>query len=194
MIALRNWLELQAIRVYSRLIARSFHSYAPSRVHPTARIDNPECISLAGVRIGRGVWLYAITVDSAGHHYRPEMIIGTGTDIGSYCHITCANRLEIGKDVLIAQSVFIADSNHVYSDPNLPVHAQGLASKPVSIGEGSWLGNHSAILACSIGQNCVVGANAVVTRDVPDFSVVAGVPARVIKRYDPAAGAWVRPV
>lgn len=193
MIALRNWFEWQITRVYSRLIARSFRSYAPSRVHPTARVENPEYIILDGVSIQRGCWLYAITYDSAGHHYEPQMIIGKGTDIGSYCHITCATRLEIGKNVLMGQSVFISDSTHVFCDPDVPVCAQGLASSPISIGEGSWLGNHAAIIGCSVGRNCVVGANAVVTRDVPDFCVVAGAPARIIKRYDPTARAWVRP-
>ena len=57
----------------------------------------------------------------------------------------------------------------------------------MSIGDNSWIGNHAAIIGCSVGRHCVVGANAVVTRDVPDYCVVAGSPARIIKRYDALA-------
>jgi len=191
-IAMRNWLELQATRVYSRLIGRSFRHYVPSRVHPTARIDNPQHIILEGVSIGRGCWLYAMTADSAGHSYDPEIIVGEGTQIGDYCHITCATKLTIGQNVLLTQGVLISDSIHVYTDPTTPIINQGLSSTPMSIGDGSWIGNHAAIIGCSVGCHCVVGANAVVTRDVPDYCVVAGAPARIIKRYDDKIGEWVR--
>ncbi len=160
---------------------------------PPPALTIPRYISLGGVFIGRGVWLYAMTEDLAGRHYEPEIVIHKGTCIGNFCHITCATRLTIGLDVLLTQSVLITDSIHTYSDPTIPIINQGLLSTPTSIGDGSWLGNHSAIIGCSEGRNCVVGANAVVTRDVPDFCVVAGAPARIIKRYDPAARAWVRP-
>jgi acetyltransferase-like isoleucine patch superfamily enzyme len=193
MLFLRDWLELQMTRVYSRLVAHSFRSCARSRVHPTARIDNPKYIALDGVSIGRGVWLYAMTGDSAGRHYQPEISIGNGTSIGSYCHITCATRLAIGHDVLLTQAVLVTDSIHIYADCDRPIISQGLSSSPTSIGDGSWVGNHAAIIGCSVGRHCVVGANAVVTRDVPDFSVVAGAPARIIKRYDAKTGEWVRP-
>ncbi len=192
-VLLKNWFNRQIVRVYSRLIARSFKSYLPSRVHHSALIYNPHFISLMGVSVGRGVWLYAITSDTAGNTYKPDFIVGKGTQIGDFCHITCAKRLEIGENVLMGQGVFIADSTHVYHDIATPVMAQGLTARPVMIGTGSWLGNHAAVLGCSIGKNCVVGANSVVTRDVPDYCVVAGAPAKIIKRYDEVTRAWVRP-
>ncbi len=190
-IAVRNWMELQITRVYSRLIGGSFRRYVSSRVHPTTRIDNPQCIILDGVSIGRCCWLYAMTNDTAGTSYQPELSIGQGTQIGDFCHITCATRITIGRDVLITQGVLVTDSAHVYSDPAIPVIRQGLASRPMSIGEGSWLGNHAAVLGCSVGRHCVVGANAVVTRDVPDCCVVAGSPAQIIRRYDAQTREWV---
>jgi acetyltransferase-like isoleucine patch superfamily enzyme len=192
-IAMRNWLERQVTRVYSRLIGSSFCRYTPSYVHPTARIDNSQHIILEGVSIGRWCWIYAMTGDSAGHSYKPEIIIGKGTQIGDYCHITCATKLAIGQSILITQGVLITDSIHVYSDPTTPIINQGLSSTPMSIGDGSWIGNHAAIIGCSIGKHCVVGANAVVTHDVPDYCVVAGSPAKIIKRYDNKTGEWVRP-
>jgi serine acetyltransferase len=192
-IAIRNWLERQTARVYSRLIRSSFRRCTLSGVHPTTRIDNPQYITLDSVSIGRRCWVYAMTGDSAGHSYDPEIRIGKGTQIGDYCHITCATKLIIGQNVLITQGVLITDSVHVYSDPLPPIINQGLSSTPMSIGDGSWIGNHAAILGCSVGRHCVVGANAVVTRDVPDYCVVAGSPARIIKRYDAKTGEWVRP-
>jgi len=189
---MRNWLELQTVRVYSRLIGSSFRHYVPSRVHPTTRFDNPQHISLDGVSIGRWCWLYAMTGDTAGNFYEPEISIGKGTQIGDYCHITCATKLTIGQNILITQGVLISDSIHVYSDPITPILSQGLSSTPMSIGDGSWIGNHAAIIGCSVGRQCVVGANAVVTRDVPDYCVVAGAPARIIKRYDAETREWVR--
>ena len=191
-IAIRNWFELQITRVYSRLIRRSFCGYVASRVHPTARFDNPQCIILDGVSIGRWCWLYAMTSDTAGNSYQPELSIGQGTQIGDFCHITCATRLAIGRNVLVTQGVLITDSTHVYLDPTKPIISQGLSSTPMSIGDGTWLGNHAAIVGSSVGRQCVVGANAVVTSDVPDYCVVAGSPARIIKRYDAETRSWVR--
>jgi len=192
-IVIRNWLGFQATRVYSRMIGYGFRHYAACYVHPTTRIDNPQHIILDGVSIGRWCWLYAITGDSAGHAYEPELSIGKGTQIGDYCHINCTTRLAIGRDVLMGQGVLISDCNHVYSDPTMPILKQGLSSTPISIGDGSWLANHSAVVGCSVGRQCVVAANAVVTRDVPDYCVVAGAPAKIIKRYDARANTWVRP-
>jgi acetyltransferase-like isoleucine patch superfamily enzyme len=192
LICAKDWMQKQCGRVFSRLIGGSFKRWSPSRVHPSARITNPQYISLLSVSVGRGVWLYAITRDSAGNTYTPELIIEKGTQIGDYCHITCANQVVIGENVLLTQGVLIADSNHVYEDVARPVVAQGLRAKPISIGAGSWLGNHAAVVGCSIGKNCVVGANSVVTRDVPDYCVVAGAPARIIRRYDAQSGEWHR--
>ena len=89
-ITIRNWLEFQVTRVYSRMIGYGFRRYAASYVHPTTRIDNPQHIVLDGVSIGRWCWLYAMTGDTAGHSYEPELSIGKGTQIGDFCHITCA--------------------------------------------------------------------------------------------------------
>jgi acetyltransferase-like isoleucine patch superfamily enzyme len=92
----------------------------------------------------------------------------------------------------MGRHVFVSDSSHRYTDTSVPIIQQGLIVRPTSIGDGSWLGNHSVVIGCSIGKNCVVSANAVVTRDVPDYCVVGGVPARVLKRYDPEGGDWTR--
>ncbi|MGO9203526.1 MAG: acyltransferase [Limisphaerales bacterium] len=193
MIALRNWIERQATRVYSHLVARKFRSFAPSSIHPTVRIQNPQNITLGGVAIQRGVWLYAMTGDSAGRVFEPDLRIGAGTQIGAFCHITCAVSVSIGRDVLLAQSVLVADSMHVYKDPEMPIAKQGITCRPTVIGDGCWLGNHAVVVSSSIGRNCVVGANSVVTNaEIPDCCVVVGAPWRVVRRYCAESKQWLR--
>lgn len=104
--------------------------------------------------------------------------------------------IEIGEGVLTGPHVFIADHNHNYEDPYLPIYEQGVkASKDthISIGAGTWIGTNVAIVGnISIGKNCVIGANSVVTKDIPDYSVAVGIPAKVIKYYDFEIEKWVR--
>ena len=94
------------------------------------------------------------------------------------------DSITIGCDVMISDRVYIGDCLHGFSRSDLPIKDQYLTSSgPVSIGDGSWIGIGTAILPnVKIGKNCVVGANSVVTRDVLDGQVVAGAPARVIRK------------
>jgi acetyltransferase-like isoleucine patch superfamily enzyme len=113
--------------------------------------------------------------------------------IGHFNHITCVNSVELGAKVLTADRVHISDNSHSYENPTVPIVDQAVVSKgPVVIGEGTWLGENVSVLSCRIGRNCVIGANAVVTRDIPDFCVVAGVPGRVIRQFDSKSSTWKR--
>ncbi|MCZ6594522.1 MAG: acyltransferase [Bacteroidetes bacterium] len=97
----------------------------------------------------------------------------------------------IGKNVLIADRVFISDNLHGYENVAKPVQEQQSVFKnPVRIGAGSWIGVNAAVIGAEIGKNCVIGANAVVTKDVPDYCVVAGIPARIIRRFNEEKGEW----
>lgn len=108
--------------------------------------------------------------------------IGANSRIGAGAIISAIHSVEIGENVLLADRVFIADHNHEFRDTARPVMTQGATSpKPVRIGAGSWLGVNSCILpGVELGEHCVVGANSVVTRSFPAYSIVGGVPARVI--------------
>lgn len=128
-----------------------------------------------------------------GERYTPACTIGDNCGFGSANFISCTSSITIENDVMTSSRVFIGDSYHGYEDVELPVIRQpmrGLAA--IVIGEGSFLGIGSAILAgVRLGKHCYVGANAVVTRSFDDYTVVAGNPAKAIRRYDPSSRAWV---
>jgi acetyltransferase-like isoleucine patch superfamily enzyme len=123
----------------------------------------------------------------------PRLIIGDGCIIGHMNHITCIREVQIGKNVLTADRVYISDHSHEFSNPTIPIMQQSAVSKgKVSIGDGTWIGENVVVLSCNIGKNCVIGSNAVVLSDVPDFSVAVGVPARVVQRFNPSSHSWER--
>jgi acetyltransferase-like isoleucine patch superfamily enzyme len=120
------------------------------------------------------------------------LTIGDGTNIGPICHIACVGNVEIGRQVLTAGRLLIADSYHRYQDPTLPVIEQPMAEpQKVTIGDGAFIGFAAIILqGVTIGRGAYVAAGAVVTRDVPDQTVVGGNPARPIRQYNQSTGAW----
>lgn len=104
-----------------------------------------------------------------------KTVFGRNTIVNSYLDV------EIGPGALISDFVYIGDFDHRTDDVKLPIKDQGIVKAPVRIGAGCWLGVKATVLrGCSVGDGAVVGANSVVTRDVPPYAVVAGVPARVI--------------
>jgi acetyltransferase-like isoleucine patch superfamily enzyme len=117
--------------------------------------------------------------------------IGEGSIIGHFNHIYCTKNIKIGKYVLTADKVYISDNLHGYSDIAKPIMKQSIIQKgAVEIGDGSWLGENVCVLGAKIGRNCVIGANSVVTHDIPDYCVAAGLPAKIIKRYNQRSNLW----
>ena len=111
--------------------------------------------------------------------------IGKGSEIGERCRISIANSLVIGEKVLLSPNVYITDCDHEYRNVEVPVIDQGVVQRgqKVSIGEGTYIGINAVIVGdVRIGKHCVIGANSVVTKDVPDYCVAVGSPAKVIKR------------
>lgn len=129
------------------------------------------------------------------HDFGPEPIlrIGDRCVIGRGSHIVAHYSIDIGDDVYTGPYVYITDQNHSYGDPDLPIGRQWPVNSAVRIGAGTWLGTGVVVLPGSvIGRNVVVAAGSVVRGEVRDHSVVAGVPARVIKEFDRETG-WTRP-
>jgi acetyltransferase-like isoleucine patch superfamily enzyme len=123
----------------------------------------------------------------------PRLRIGDNCCIGANFFVACINKIEIQDNVLISDRVFISDHFHNYENINIPVINQELIPKgKVLIKKGSFIGINSVIMpGVTIGKNSVVGASSVVTKDVPDYSVVTGNPARIIKRYSHTFKKWL---
>lgn len=117
----------------------------------------------------------------------PGMIIGDGVSIGAFNHITCTNRIVIGDGVLTGKFVTVTDNSHGntdYDSLHIKPNDRDVVSKgPVIIGNNVWIGDKATILpGVTIGDGAVIAANAVVTKDVPKYSVVGGNPARILNK------------
>jgi len=109
--------------------------------------------------------------------------IGFGCFLNQGVMIASQRLVEIGDHCMLANGCFVSDTSHRYRDPELPVPWQGFESKgPTRIGANCWLGTHVVVSSgVTIGERCVIGANAVVTDDIPPWSIAAGAPARVVR-------------
>ena len=127
------------------------------------------------------------------HGDTPVLKIGARTMIGNHAHIVATRKVEFGRSVLTADRLFVADNRHTFEDPSTPIRDQGLTSlAPVMIGDGSWIGENVCVIGASVGTQCVIAANSVVNRDIPDRCVAAGAPAQIVRRYCDQRAAWFR--
>lgn len=117
--------------------------------------------------------------------------IGNNTRIG--LGSVLIGPVNIGDDVRLAQNIVVSALNHNYQDISSPISEQGVETQHVYIGDETWIGANSVILpGVFIGKHCVIGAGSVVTKNIPSYSVVAGNPARIIKRYNKETDKWER--
>lgn len=186
-------------RIYWRIKSQTYYRRYLGSIGKRSRIIKPLVLrNIENIFIGDDVtiynyaWLFTLPI---ANMKIPKMVIGDGTEIGHFNHITCVNSVEIGSKVLTADRVHISDNTHDYEDTKIAIIDQPIISKgPVSIGDGTWLGENVSVLSCRIGRNCVIGANSVVINDIPDFCVAVGTPARVVKRFNDKSGKWEKPL
>jgi acetyltransferase-like isoleucine patch superfamily enzyme len=128
-----------------------------------------------------GVW---ITAPGAA-----RVRIGAGTFLNLNVMIAAYELVEIGSHCMLANGCFVSDANHRFDDPGRPVTWQGFTSKgPTRLGDNVWCGAHVVITSgVTVGERCVIGANSVVTRDLPPFSIAAGAPAKVLQSITSSA-------
>ena len=183
-----NWVYA---KLFSVVFSRRFGSFGRG-----VRIISPVAIEGAhNIYIGDNVLVAAQSCLAAtaltGEPYC-SLELGDGCSIGRFNHIYATGRIVLGRDVLTANNVYITDNLHDYRNPDLPIVKQPIVQKSfVEIGDGTWLGHNACVIAVRIGRNCVVGANSVVTRDVPDFCVVVGAPGVIIKRFNSQTRQWM---
>ena len=185
--------------------ARSVFFYAlrkPAFIeyHRTDVIKKPLQITPQFIEMGENVSIgYHARIQGvseyAGVIFQPRIRIEEGVAIQQNLHLTCANSIVIGKNTAIAANVTITDIHHPYDDIDLPIERQKLVVKEVVIDEDCKLYNNVVILpGVHIGKHVTIGANSVVTKDVPDFCVVVGNPAKVIKKYNFEKRVWVKAI
>ncbi len=190
----REWAALAAAVGPDDARARRFESFGRGSLlaFPQGVVYNEPYIRIgAGTMVGPNVCLTAGMADGQAMPTCPVVRIGDRCVIGRGSHIVGHWSIDIGDDIQTGPYVYITDQNHSYLDPDAPIGWQRPVEAPVRIGSGSWLGAHAVVLpGAQIGCQVVVAAGAVVRGTVPDRCVVAGVPARVVRRWDAEAG-WI---
>jgi acetyltransferase-like isoleucine patch superfamily enzyme len=136
--------------------------------------------------LGNRVTIGKYAIIRPGNLYGGEpgegLVVGDHSNIGPYCYIGCSGHISIGNNVMISPRVSIYAENHVFDQIDVTIKSQGVKKENVVIEDDCWIASNSILLAgVTIGKGSVVAAGSVVTQDVPPYSVVAGVPARVIK-------------
>ena len=163
-------------RWYIRLLAPLYqHRAWSSKIYWSVRMDTPP---YRRFRLGRKsvIESYCCINNAVG-----DVTIGNHTRVGIHC--TVIGPVCIGNHVNLAQGITVTALNHNFADSNRKIDEQGISTKPVVIGDDVWIGANAVILpGVTIGRHVVVAAGAVVTKDVPDYSLVAGVPAKEIKK------------
>lgn len=184
------WLNF-IFNLYTRFVTRKFRRVGKNcSIRPILNMTTPQNISL-GDEVSVGIFCWLDTNTSINK--RPSLIIGSRVHIGAYSMIIAAHKIKIGNNVLLSERVTILDHAHAYEKINLPVIDQPIIIKgEIIIEDECFIGINSFIMGnIRIGKHAIIGANSVVTHDVPPYSVVAGSPAKIIKRYDFKKKAWI---
>lgn len=164
-----------------------------SRIHGRFSFQGKQCIHIgARSTILPNAIFHALRC-YAHRTYRPQIVIGDDVYIGRNAYFVAIDSISIGDGCVLSDFVYITDNAHGLHPEAGPLMKQPLQSKgPVRIGKNTFIGYRATILdGVDIGDHCIIGAHAVVTRSVPAYSMVAGVPGRVIKTFSREQNAWV---
>lgn len=172
--------------------ARSFGAFGAHSIicFPPTTIFNERYIQIGShTMIGEHVALSAGMMPGQVCLTNPVVRIGDRCLIGRGSGIVGHFSIDIGNDVWTGHHVYITDQNHAYEQLEIPISRQTQPERAIVVGDGSWIGYGTVILpGARIGKHVAIGANSVVTGEIPDYSVAVGAPAKVIKRYVPGDG------
>lgn len=177
------WYLIKRAYITTRKRKQFKHFGTHTLLAPGVKIITPQNISIGN---NSSIMSHCIIETCAVGENNPQLKIGDRVSLGEYSHITCANMVTIGNGVLTGRFVLITDNSHGNNTKEVaeiaPLTREIHSNGPVHIGENVWIGDKVTILPnVTIGKGCIIAANAVVTKDIPDYSVVAGVPAKIIK-------------
>lgn len=185
--------------VFSRFLRASRYIWRRNKYAKYCYSDNvrkPIHITPQYIELGENVSIwYNARVEGVGKYnnvtFTPRIVMHDGVRIQQNLHLTCASLIEIGDNTAIAANVTITDIHHPYTDINTPIEKQDIEVNPVKIGKDCKIYNNAVILPGTvIGNHVTIGANSVVRGIYPDYCVVAGAPAAIMKRYDSSLGEW----
>jgi len=173
-----NSLPWNRLRIHREFMRRGAFVRWPVHGNVLAALTEGRLEIGEGVLLEPGVW---ITAPGAA-----RVRIGSGTFLNLGVMVASLELVEIGEHCMFANCCFVSDSGHRFDDPHTPVPWQGFTTKgPTRVGDNVWCGAHVVITSgVSIGERCVIGANSVVTQDIPAYSIVAGAPARVLRTIE----------
>lgn len=151
------------------------------------QVWNPQHIHLgSNLWIGDKVWLAV-----SSNRSDSKLVIKDKVRIGRFSEIYALQSITLEDGVVAAENVYISDNTHAYNDINRFIRDQEVEyTGEVVIGSGTWIGRNVCIISCTIGKNCIIGAYSFVKQDIPDYCVVVGNPARIVKRYNPNTQNW----
>lgn len=175
---------------YTFLVTRKFAKVGKGvSIRPFINAQGQKNIYL-GDDVSLGLFCWIGTNDNLKNN--PKLILGNRVHIGAYAMIIAADGIKIGNNVIMSERVVIVDHLHEYRDVDIPIIDQPIVSEgQISIGDDSFIGAGAVIMGgVTIGKHAVIGANSVVTHNIPDFSVAAGIPAKIIKKYDYKEKRW----
>ena len=185
--------SLTLSKIYDRLYSAWIRSNIPN-MHKSA-IIRKGCYLVGGryIKIGKNTMIERHSVltcwdNYGGNKYTPKIEIGEECSLGEYLHITCIGSISIGNGVLLGRRITISDNSHGYTEigdlKTKPTDRPLVSKGAIVIEDNVWIGDKATILSgVRIGKGTVVAANAVVTKDVPAYSVVGGIPAIILKQH-----------
>lgn len=181
---------------YHKIKTQTFYKLLFKSMGVNSMIKSPLFLTPEFISIGNNVIIWDDARIEGIHYYagktfNPHIVLEEGVSFQQQCHITAADTLIIGKNTIAAFGVMITNIDHEYEDLSLPVRNQPLRVGKTYIGENCFIGGGAKIQAGTIlGKHCVVGSNAVVRGIFPDYCVIVGVPAKIVKRYDEKFAIW----
>lgn len=199
--AIASWLVVERLWIRFKSALMAFFLNAPGLyLGPGCRVIGARHIVFGrGVRAQRDLWIEAVA-DYASQRFSPRIEIGDHVSFSDSVHLSAIERIAIGNHVLMGSRIYISDHNHgIYKGedqctPSEPPAFRKLGGGgPVVIGKNVWIGDNSVIVGpAQIGDGAIIGANSVVRGRIESGSMVAGAPAKLVKKFNPATGCWER--